>query len=164
MFRSVDTPWKPATTGTMPASMASRSRSGRISRILALVCSVSVMIPAWLPGEGRGLDPESASAMQSRLIEMRSPEVSSMSISRAGIELETSSARRSRSSVDLAHGRHHDDDVVALAPGARHVVGDGADAVGVADGGAAELLDDECHGLRTYLPRRSSPDPARWRE
>ena len=47
--RSVETPWNPATTGTVPLARASRRRSAFTSTIFARVCSVSVMIPAWLP-------------------------------------------------------------------------------------------------------------------
>ena len=102
MSLSVDIPWNPATTGTTPSAIAADRRSGRISRILARVCSVSVMIPAWLPVNEAAGTPRSASAMHSRLIEIRSPEVSSMSISRGGGVVEhTAPARRRRSSVDL---------------------------------------------------------------
>ena len=48
------------------------------------------------------------------------------------------------------------DDVIALTARPCDVVRDSADAICVADGGAAELLDDECHGPRNY---RSQP---RW--
>ena len=101
MARSVDTPWNPATTATLPPSSASRSRSLRISRILALRCAVSVTMPACEPVNDTAASPRSMIAMHSNAIEMRSPEVSSMSISRALGSLETSWARRSRSSVVL---------------------------------------------------------------
>ena len=101
MSRSVETPWNPATTGTRPASRASRIRSGRISRILARVWPVSVMIPAWDPVKEAESTPRSASAMHTRAMEIRSPAVSSMSSSRGGGLEVTSSARRRRSSVDL---------------------------------------------------------------
>ena len=38
------------------------------------------------------------------------------------------------------------DDLVTLVAGAHDVIGHGADAIGVGDGRAAELLDDEAHG------------------
>ena len=101
MARSVETPWNPATTATLPPSSASRRRSLRISRILALRWAVSVTIPAWEPVNDTAASPWSMMAMQSSAIEMRSPEVSSMSISRAVGSPETSWARRSRSSVVL---------------------------------------------------------------
>ena len=76
-------------------------RSGRISRILARVWSVSVMIPAWLPVKDADSTPHAPSAMLTSAIEIRSPAVSSMSSSRGGRVGETSSARRIRSSVNL---------------------------------------------------------------
>jgi hypothetical protein len=48
----------------------------------------------------------------------------------------------------LAHGRHDDDHVAALATGAGDVVGHRPDPVGVGHRGAAELLDDEGHQAR----------------
>src|SRR5262249_10283399 len=54
----------------------------------------------------------------------------------------------------LAHRRHDDDGLVAPAPGARHVVGDLADPLGVAHGRPAELLHDYAH--RT-MPIREWP-------
>ena len=64
-------------------------------------CAVSVTIPACEPVNETAASPRSMMAMHSSAIEMRSPEVSSMSISRAVGSLETSWARRSRSSVVL---------------------------------------------------------------
>ena len=59
----------------------------------------------------------------------------------------------------LAHGAHHDDDVVALTARPGDVVGDGPDAVGVADRGPAELLHDQGHETRRYLLPSRAPDP-----
>ena len=101
MSRVVDTPWKPATTGTTPRASASVSRSARTSTIFALVCVVSVMMPAWLPVNDAASTPSSASAMHSSDIVIRSPAVSSMSSSRAGVTELTSSAIRMSSSVVL---------------------------------------------------------------
>jgi len=39
-----------------------------------------------------------------------------------------------------------DHDVVTAAAGAHDVLGDGADSIGVGDGGTAELLDQQAHG------------------
>ena len=50
----------------------------------------------------------------------------------------------------LAHRRNHHDDVVAVAPGAHDVVGDGADPVGIGDRRAAELLDEQSHDAQLY--------------
>ena len=99
--RSRDMPWNPATTGTPPASRVARSRSPRTSRILARVWTVSVIIPAWLPVKDTASTPRSARAMHSRDMVMRSPELSSMSISRSGCTELTSPASRTRSSVVL---------------------------------------------------------------
>ena len=66
------------------AASASRSRSARTSRILALVWLVSVMMPAWLPVNDVAATPRSASAMHSSAMALRSPAVISMSISRPG--------------------------------------------------------------------------------
>ena len=52
----------------------------------------------------------------------------------------------------LAHRRDHDHDVVAAAAGAHDVIGDGPDAVGIGDRGAAELLDEQAHGT-PMVPR-----------
>ena len=100
-LRSVETPCDPPTTGTRPASSASLTRAGRISRILALVCVVSVMNPAWLPVNDSASTPTSHSAMHSSAMALRSPAVTSMSISRPGRVAETSRASRRSSSVSL---------------------------------------------------------------
>ena len=64
-------------------------------------CAVSVTIPACEPVNDTAASPMSMMAMQSSAMEIRSPEVRSMSISRALGSLETSWASRSRSSVVL---------------------------------------------------------------
>jgi hypothetical protein len=46
----------------------------------------------------------------------------------------------------LAHGRDHDHDLVAALERARDVIRDLTDAVGIGNGRATELLDDETHG------------------
>ena len=81
--------------------MASRSRSPLTSRILALPCTVSVTMPAWLPVNDDASMPSSASAMHSNAMDFRSPAVSSMSISRPGCTDDTWFARAIRSSVSL---------------------------------------------------------------
>ena len=96
---SVDTPWKPATTTTLPSPSASRTRSARISRILALPWVVSVTMPAWLPVNDEAGTPMSMMAMQSSAMEIRSPAVTSMSSSRAEGSVATLAAMWSRSSV-----------------------------------------------------------------
>ena len=110
--------------------------------------TVSVTIPACEPVNDTAGTPMSMRAMHSSAMLIRSPAVSSMSISRPAGRLDTSSARRISSSVRLAHGRDDDDHVVALAAGPGDVVGHGPDPVGVGHRGAAELLDDEGHQAR----------------
>jgi len=76
-------------------------RSARTSRIIALVWDSSVTIPAWDPVSEIARWPRSWIAMAHRAQEMRSPEDSSMSISRgSGVE-DTSSAIPISSSVVL---------------------------------------------------------------
>ena len=99
--RSVETPWNPATTQTLPTLRASRRRSPLTSRIFALPCALSVMMPTWLPVKLMASTPRSASAIQSRDIDTRSPVVSNMSISRPGCTVDTSFASFSKLSVDL---------------------------------------------------------------
>ena len=89
--------------------------------------------------------PQSMMAMHSSAMEIRSPEVSSMSISRAD-GLRDSLAWRSRSSVVLPMADDDDHDVVTAASGAHDVLGDGTDSIGVGDRGSAELLDQQAHG------------------
>ena len=101
MSRSVETPWNPATTGTLPAARASRRRSRLTSRILARVWSLSVMMPAWLPVKEWPRRRGPARAMTSSDMEIRSPALTSMSYSRGGWVALTESARRISSSVVL---------------------------------------------------------------
>ena len=98
---AVLTPWNPATTATLPAARASRTRSPLTSRIFALPWTVSVMMPTWLPVKLTAGTPRSARAIVSRAAETRSPVVSSMSISRPGRVVDTWEAREIRLSVAL---------------------------------------------------------------
>jgi cyclophilin family peptidyl-prolyl cis-trans isomerase len=50
----------------------------------------------------------------------------------------------------LAHCRHDDHDVVARTPSPDDVLGNGTDALGIGDGGAPELLDEQAHGAPWY--------------
>ena len=118
-------------------------RSARTSRIFALPWSVSVTIPACEPVNDTAGTPSASTAMHNSDIEMRSPAVSSMSISRPPGCVATSSREADEVVGGLAHRRDHDHDVVAAAAGARDVIGDGPDAVGIRDRGSAELLDDD---------------------
>ena len=86
----------------------------------------------------------SARAMHRRAIEIRSPEVISMSYSRRLVAA-TCAARRIRSSVVLPMALTTTTTWLPFAPGPGHVVGHGPDPLGVADRRPAELLDEERH-------------------
>ena len=111
--------------------------------------AVSVMMPTWLPVKLIASTPRSASAMHTSA--MRDP----LAGGEQHVHLAPGLGRRhvvgQRDQVvgRLAHRRDHDDDVVAVAAGERHVLGDGPDAVGVGDRRAAVLLDDQGHGVGT---------------
>jgi hypothetical protein len=77
-----ESPWKPATTATSPASSAWRTRSAVIWVIRAFVCPQSVRMAAWKPVSERALRPPSWSAIASSAIVTCSPVASSMSSSR----------------------------------------------------------------------------------
>ena len=96
---SVLTPWNPATTATLPAASASRTRSPRTSTIFALPWVVSVMMPTWLPVKLTAETPRSARAIVSSAADTRSPVVSNMSISRPGRVSDTWAASAIRLSV-----------------------------------------------------------------
>ena len=90
-------------------------------------------------------------------MEIRSPAVSSMSISRSAGAAETSWARRSSSSVVRPIAETTTTTSWPGMSGLDDVVGDGLDAIGIGHGGAAVLLHDEAHDVRWY--RRSPPRP-----
>ena len=58
----------------------------------------------------------------------------------------------------LAHGGDGDHHLIATPNRPCDVVGDGPDALGVGDGGPAELLHDESHGAKTLPGRRTRRD------
>ena len=74
-------PWNPATIAILPASKASATRPGVTSAIRALPCTSSVMIPACEPVKESDGAPKSLIAIDSKAIEIRSPEVKSISSS-----------------------------------------------------------------------------------
>ncbi len=113
--------------------------------IFALRCVSSVMIPAWLPVNDTASTPCSASAMHSRAMVTRSPEVRSMSSSAWRLHGADVAGQPQQVVGGLAHGAHHHHHVGPLAPGPGHVVGDGAHAIGVADRRTAVLLHQERH-------------------
>ena len=116
------------------------------------------MMPAWLPVNDAASTPRSASAMHRSDIEIRSPELTSMSYSRGGWTELTSSASRMRSSVVLPMALTTTTTSLPARRGPGHVVGHGPDPVGVADRGAAELL----HHQGSPVHRdRVEPGPAR---
>ena len=106
-----------------------------------MVCDVSVTIPACEPVSEIALWPRSLIAIAHSAHEMRSPVESSMSISRGSGVVETSSAIEISSSVVLPRA---DSTATTRWPcsRARDDPPRGAlDALGVGDGGAAELHD-----------------------
>ena len=78
------TPWKPATMATEPRATASRMRLGETSMIRALPYASSVITPACWPVNDFASTPRLWMAIASSDIEIRSPAVSRMSISRCG--------------------------------------------------------------------------------
>jgi len=63
---------------------------------------------------------------------------------------------------DPGHGGDDHDDLVALSAGPGDALGHIPDALGVADGGSAEFLDDQCHcGCAGFLPERTGGDKAK---
>ena len=152
---SCATPWKPATIGMAPSSMAWRMRPGVTSMMRAAPWAESVIRPAWEPVYDRASAPRSEIAMATSAMEMRSPAVSSMSSSRAGGQRRHLLGEVEELVRGVAHRGHDDDDIVAGLLGvddpARHAL----DAGGVSDAGAAVLLDDESHGQDSTDPRRT---------
>ena len=116
----------------------------------------SVITPAWLPVNERACMPRFAIAMASSAIEMRSPDVRSMSSSRAGGQRRNLGCEREQVVGGIAHRGHHDAHVMALFAGRDDALRDLLDALSVGDRRAAVLLDDEAHGL-TLLERRRPP-------
>ena len=80
--RSLLTPWKPATITTRPRFSSSRMRSAFTSRIFARVWDASVTMPLCEPVKETASWPRSFTAIETSAIEIRSPAVRSMSISR----------------------------------------------------------------------------------
>ncbi len=116
--------------------------------IRAEVCQLSVTIPACEPVSEIARWPRSRIAIAHSAQEIRSPEDSSMSISRGSGAAETSSAIAISSSVVLPRAESTATTLRArLAP--LHDPPRGAlDPLGVRDGGAAELHDDDLRHAR----------------
>ena len=81
-FDSGSTPWNPATITTRPWARLSRTLVPCMSRILAEPWEESVRMPAWDPVKLTAGMPRELRVIESRAIEIRSPALSSMSISR----------------------------------------------------------------------------------
>jgi hypothetical protein len=90
MSKSVETPWKPATSTILSWSSASWMRRARTSTILARPWTVSVTIPACEPVSEIASAPRSWIAIAASAQEMRSPTEISMSSSRGFGLAETS--------------------------------------------------------------------------
>ncbi len=113
--------------------------------ILALPCVPVVMTPACDPVNDRASAPSEWMAIATSALEMRSPEVSSMSISRGGRRGADLAGQVEQVVGGVAHRRDDDDDVVARLLGLDDALGDTADPVGVRHRGSAVLLHDERH-------------------
>jgi hypothetical protein len=100
MSKSVDTPWKPATSTMWPASSASSMRFAWTSTIFALPCVVSVTMPACEPVSEMALWPRSWMAIAASAQEIRSPTEMSMSSSLGSGRGDISYASETRSSVE----------------------------------------------------------------
>ena len=82
MSKSVEMPWKPATSTIRSWSSASWIRRARTSTIFARPCTVSVTIPACEPVSEIASAPRSWIAIAASAQEIRSPTEISMSSSR----------------------------------------------------------------------------------
>ena len=144
---SVETPWKPATSTIRSSSSAAAMRSARTSRMRAFVCEESVTMPACEPVSEIARWPRSLIAIAHSAQEMRSPVESSMSISRGSGRRGDLVGRRDQLVGRLAARREHRDDAVALLARGDDPPRRALDALGVGDGGAAELHHDRSgHG------------------
>ena len=81
---SSEIPWKPATIATWPSEIERATRSGTMPVIWARPYAEVVWIPACAPVKACAGTPNSLIAMDRRDIEIRSPAVRRMSISRSG--------------------------------------------------------------------------------
>ena len=139
------TPWKPATSTMLPSSSAFRSRCGVTCTIRASPCFAVVIIPAWEPVNEIALAPSAEIAIATSALLIRSPAVSSMSISRGGGRGTHLLGEVEQLVGGVAHRGDDHDDVVALFVRTDDPLGDPLDAVGVLDRRSAVLLHDEGH-------------------
>ena len=154
-----DTPWKPATSTILPV-VERRRGCGRpcTSMMFALVCDVSVTMPACEPVSEIASWPRSLMTIAASAQEMRSPVESSMSISR-GCGRGRRPRRRARPARRCACRARTATATTSAArpPCAATIRARGAlDALGVGDRGAAELHDDGvCHRARAWTRQHS---------
>ena len=145
MSRSVETPWKPGDDRHEPGVQRLANPVGaHLEDLGAGVVGV---------GDDAGLAAREGGRLDATGTERHAHEGHGDAL--AGGEQHVEFARRPRRRDvvgqadevvgELAHGRHHHDDVVSRRPGPRDVIGDGSDAFGVADGRATELLNDQRH-------------------
>ena len=117
---------------------------------------MSVRIPACEPVNETASWPRSLIAIETSAIEIRSPAVSSMSISRRFGRSATFDGEVDQLVGRVAHRRDDRADAVALLGGADDPPGDALDLLRAGDRGAAVLLRDDGHGRETY-PRCAEP-------
>ena len=96
---SWETPWKPATRTILPSERAVSTRPGVTLIMRAFPCLAVVITPACEPVIETASAPNDAIAIATRALEIRSPAVRSMSISRSGGIGLTDVARSTSSSV-----------------------------------------------------------------
>ena len=128
-------------------------RSARTSMIRAFVCEASVTIPAWEPVSEIARWPRSWIAIAHSAHEMRSPEDSSMSISRGSGVVGDLLGHRDQLIGGLAPRREHRDHAEARFALVHDAPRRALDALGVGDRGAAELHHHELwHGAQNNRP------------
>ena len=113
MSKSVETPWKPATSTILSWSSASWMRRARTSTIFAWPCTVSVTIPACEPVSEIASAPRSWIAIAASAHEIRSPTEISMSSSRGFGRGGDLVGEADEVVGRVAHRREHGDDAVA---------------------------------------------------
>ena len=97
---STETPWAPPTTGTLPGLQGcAQAVRAHLDDLGLGVLAVWSRYPAWLPVKLSAGTPRSWRAMHNSAIALRSPAVTSMSISRPGRVRDTLLAMSIRSSV-----------------------------------------------------------------
>ena len=126
--------------------------------IFALPCSVSVRMPGLRSGERH--------RRQAEILDGHAQQRHRDALAGGEQHVHLASARRGGDVVrqadeivgGLAHRRDDHDHVVAASPRPRDMIRHCADAIGVGDRGAAELLHDQCHGLPRYRADAAIPD------